>query len=309
MPAATTTDTNLSNGSFSVEVRPGVFLGGIPGVEPGAIFANRRELHDQNVHRGLVQGIAVEGSCIVLNGGYVDDEDYGEVIIYTGEGGNDPNTGAQVADQQLSRGNLALVRNFEEGVPVRVVRGPQHRSIYAPASGYRYDGLFRIDRYWEDRGKDGFRIFRYRLEAADPLWAGDRETGRGDLASPAPRRSSFVSRVIRNTRVGEEAKRLYDHQCQVCGTRVQTRNGSYAECCHIRPLGAPHSGPDTIENVLCLCPNCHVAFDTFGFTLSDDFFTSHSKPLKLDLRSGHRIGLEYVRYHRACAGGDVASGR
>jgi putative restriction endonuclease len=285
-----------------MEVRPGVFLGEVPGVAPGATFTNRRELHDQNVHRGLVQGIAVEGSCIVLNGGYVDDEDLGDVTIYTGEGGNDPNTGAQVADQQLSRGNFALAKNFERGVPVRVVRGPQHRSIYAPANGYRYDGLFRIARYWEDRGKDGYRIFRYRLERTDSASEGESGTVRGGPVTPAPRRTSFVSRVIRNTRVGEDVKQLYDHRCQVCGTQVQTRNGSYAECCHIRPLGAPHSGPDTIGNVLCLCPNCHVAFDTFAFTLSDDFLTSHSKPLKLDLRTGHQIGLEYVRYHRACAG-------
>src|SRR4030095_1595341 len=104
-------------------------------------------------------------------------------------------------------------------------------------------------------GKNGYRIFRYRLERADSTSEG--ESVRGSASRPS-RRTSFVSRIIRNTRVGEDVKQLYDHRCQVCGTRVTTGNASYAECCHIRPLGAPHSGPDTIENVLCLCPNCHV---------------------------------------------------
>jgi hypothetical protein len=34
----------------------------------------------------------------------VDDEDLGDVIIYTGEGGRDSTTGRQVADQQLTLG-------------------------------------------------------------------------------------------------------------------------------------------------------------------------------------------------------------
>ena len=48
---------------------------------------------DKGLHRGLMRGIAPHGSSIVLSGGYVDDEDLGDVIIYTGEGGRDRNTG------------------------------------------------------------------------------------------------------------------------------------------------------------------------------------------------------------------------
>ena len=58
-----------------------------------------------------MRGIAPHGSSIVLSGGYVDHEDLGDVIIYTGEGGRDPNTGRQIADQQLISGNLALAEN------------------------------------------------------------------------------------------------------------------------------------------------------------------------------------------------------
>ena len=46
---------------------------------------------------------------IALSGGYEDDADLGDVIIYTGQGGQE--NGRQVADQELKLGNLALCRN------------------------------------------------------------------------------------------------------------------------------------------------------------------------------------------------------
>ena len=77
------------------------------------------------VHRPTVAGISGSSKqgcdSIVLNGGYVDDEDYGDLIIYTGEGGQGP-SGRQVRNQQLTRGNLALKISFDEGYPVRVSR-------------------------------------------------------------------------------------------------------------------------------------------------------------------------------------------
>ena len=44
------------------------------------------------------------------------------VIIYTGQGGRDPNTGRQIADQELSRGNRQLAENYYAGNPIRVTR-------------------------------------------------------------------------------------------------------------------------------------------------------------------------------------------
>jgi len=75
---------------FSIEVEPGVYIGEVPGVAVGSTFSDRRGLHDRGVHRGLMRGIAPAGSSIVLSGGYPDDEDFGDRVIYTGEGGCDP---------------------------------------------------------------------------------------------------------------------------------------------------------------------------------------------------------------------------
>ena len=36
------------------------------------------------------------------------------------------------------------------------------------------------------------------------------------------------------------------------------------------PLGRPHNGPDTFDNLLCLCPNHHFLFDVGAFGIGDD---------------------------------------
>jgi hypothetical protein len=71
----------------------------------------------------------------VVSGGYPDDEDHGDVIVYTGQGGRDPDTKQQVADQQLSKRNLGLARCRIDGLPVRVVRGADGDPIHSPPSG------------------------------------------------------------------------------------------------------------------------------------------------------------------------------
>jgi len=53
--------------------------GEIEGIVEGTQFANRQELHDADVHRGLMRGIAPKGYSIVLSGGYIDDVDDGGV--------------------------------------------------------------------------------------------------------------------------------------------------------------------------------------------------------------------------------------
>ena len=47
--------------------------GEIDGIDEGASFASRQELHDAGIHRGLMRGIAPQGYSIVLSGGYIDD--------------------------------------------------------------------------------------------------------------------------------------------------------------------------------------------------------------------------------------------
>ena len=161
-------------------------FGEIPQNPPGTTYASRREAADSGVHRPLQGGICggEDGAeSVVVSGGYVDDLDYGDEIIYTGHGGRDSNTRLQVADQELTRGNLGLARNHLDGIPVRVIRGHQGEPSLSPSTGYRYDGLFEVSDHWHEIGKDGFRIWRFRLTAIDQTWE-----------MPEPIRSALLSR-------------------------------------------------------------------------------------------------------------------
>jgi hypothetical protein len=147
-------------------VKAGV-IGAPPDITVGTVFPNRKALRDAGIHRPLQAGICGTGETgaesIVLNGGYEDDVDTRDEIIYTGHGGNDPASGQQIADQTLTGSNLSLVRSFEWELPVRVVRGWREPSGVGPKAGYRYDGLYRVVEHWEERGRSGFKIWRFRL--------------------------------------------------------------------------------------------------------------------------------------------------
>lgn len=146
--------------------------GHIAGIPLRSLFRNRQALRDAHIHRPTMAGIDGNKNgayCIVVSGGYVDDEDNGSEIIYTGQGGNDTATKRQVADQEWTRGNAGLRFNQEHGLPVRVVRGHKGDPPHAPAQGYRYDGLFLVEKAWTESGIDGFKICRFRLVEANEL--------------------------------------------------------------------------------------------------------------------------------------------
>ena len=272
-------------------------IGHLENVEVGTEFESRRALYDSGVHRTLQAGIvgkATEGAeSIVLSGGYPDDEDFGDYVIYTGFGGRDPNTGLQIEDQHFEKQNRALVTSHLRGLPVRVIRGGKHKK-FAPSSGYRYDGTYRVDRYWREAGRDGFQICRFRLEAL----AADELPERMASTSAAPRSTITIQRIVRDTAMSRRVKEWHGYACQVCGVVLECVGGSYAEGAHIRPLGKPHSGPDTDDNLLCLCPNHHVLFDTGGFTINDDFSLNGIEG-GLSTISKHRLDLLHIQYHRS----------
>ena len=274
-------------------------IGEIEGVIEGQIFENRRELHDANVHRGLMRGIGARGESIVLSGGYADDKDYGDEIIYTGEGGRDSSTGLQVSDQTLTGGNLALYNHYREGNPIRVSRGSNADSSYAPPSGYKYGGLYRIENVWSDIGRDGHKIWRYKF-----IKLSNSEIITPTITSAPPqglrvtqRTQVTTSRIIRSSAIGNYVKRLYDYTCQISGVQLDTPNGRYAEACHIQPVGRPHNGPDDVSNVLCLSPNMHVLFDLGAISINDDLTLIGIEGI-LNIRDEHDLSQEAIRYHR-----------
>ena len=152
---------------------PERIFGHIPGYPEGSCFATRAAVAEAGLHRPPVAGIAGSGqygaTSVVIAGGYEDTQDFGDVVLYTGHGGRDPETGQQRVDQTLTRGNLALAYNKLHGLPVRLIRGARHPSPYAPEAGYRYDGLYMVEDYWREVGKSGFYIWRFRLRKIPDL--------------------------------------------------------------------------------------------------------------------------------------------
>lgn len=169
-------------------------FGPIPGIEVGQSWKYRIHASEAGVHRPPVGGIAGSGAkgcqSIVLAGGYPEDVDNGETFLYTGAGGRDLKTGnkrtaEQSFDQELNKTNLAIAVgcdakvNAKEGAvagdwhksqPVRVLRGAKaaKHSKYAPEEGVRYDGIYKLVRYWKEAGHSGFMVWRYEFRRDDP---------------------------------------------------------------------------------------------------------------------------------------------
>ncbi|MFF3602114.1 YDG/SRA domain-containing protein [Streptomyces sp. NPDC002463] len=296
-------------------------IGEVPNTYVGQRFTSRRLAHEAGIHRPLIAGICGVkkngAESIVVSGGYKDDEDYGDVIIYTGHGGQDSSKN-QVSDQTIDdSGNAALVTSYLEGLPVRVLRGAHAGSEWAPDEGYRYDGLFRVTSYGSKLGIDGFLIWQFRLEAHEgtllPTRVQQEElpTDEGRLAptdagnvpagAESPGRvTTTVQRIVRSSAVTRQVKAWHENRCQICALRIDVPGGSYSEGAHIQALGSPHNGPDVIGNVLCLCPNCHVMFDAGAIVLSDELTVIRGGVESGSLRTHprHIIDLNCVRQHR-----------
>jgi putative restriction endonuclease len=134
---------------------------------PGDTFANRIELSLSGMHRprraGIGGTLADGAESIVLSGSYEDDVDLGKTVWYAGHGGHDIKTGRQVAHQALDRYNAALTRSYEMGKHIRLIRGAKLQNEFASATGYRYEGLYRIESVEWVRGKSGFWIWQFKL--------------------------------------------------------------------------------------------------------------------------------------------------
>jgi HNH endonuclease len=108
-------------------------------------------------------------------------------------------------------------------------------------------------------------------------------------AGPATRAECTTYRILRDTEIARRVKNLYGYRCQVCHAEgIRFLDGTrYAEAHHVWPLG--DDGPDIEENVVCVCPNCHVLLDYQVVQLD---FASLQHP-------AHSVDPKYVQRHNA----------
>ena len=219
------------------------------------------------------------------------------LIIYTGEGGRDDKTKKQIKDQELIRGNLALAKCKIENKLIHITRGYKHISEFSPKKGYQYAGLYIVTDYWDEKGLSGHKIFRFKFEKV-----GLSKYEPTVLDLQGNKRKLYESlKVIRDTLLAKEVKMLYTFRCQVCSLQIELPcKVFYAEGAHIRPLGKPHNGQDDLSNILCLCPNHHVMFDNYLFSiLPNSFKLIGVVKGKLQVHKDHNINIENIKYHNA----------
>lgn len=272
----------------------------------GSIFEDRNALSLAGIHRPPQAGIwgrKKEGACsIVLSGGYEDDVDELDYILYTGHGGQDSSGRAQITDQEFTKGNLALKISFENKLPVRVTRGYQIKN--GPESGYRYDGLYYINHIERVEGRSGYLICRFHLQSEKSIK--NLEDMLGDKLKHNYNRTSrtqhTVNKVDRNHLLSDKVKKLYNYRCQVCNSLLEKPKGAIAVGAHIRALGRPHDGPDNINNLICLCPNHHAQFDAYSFYIDENSLEIKGlkgfEGQKLTVSKQHKICREFFAYHR-----------
>lgn len=192
---------------------PSHHFGPIPGIEVGMWWRFRFQASEVGLHTPLVAGIHgkenVGAYSIVFSCSYDEDIDLGDQFYYTASGGKDSTNkcrvgGPQTKDQELKRCNKALALNcfaafndqkganagleWQKGKPVRVLRsgnarGASKRSLYLPKVGVRYDGIYKVVKYWPQTGESGFLVWRYLLRRDDP--------------TPAPWTKEGINRIKR----------------------------------------------------------------------------------------------------------------
>ena len=182
---------------------------------------------------------------------------HGRISIFPG-----PDRYAAPGDYESLRERLSAVRDYEK-----------------PETVGSWD-VARIDALSDQ----AYRQFLDVLE-----WLGPAPASDAQIEVPTTRADMVISRIVRDSAMVRRLKRLYDNRCQLCGEQVRGLHGwTYAEAHHIRPLGEPHNGPDTEDNLLILCPNHHAACD---------FGAVELKLSSLRFASSHSVRLEHLNYH------------
>jgi putative restriction endonuclease len=241
---------------------------------------------------------------IVISGGYEDDEDFGDSIIYTGQGGQE--AGKQVKDQEVSRGNKALIFSEDHGSPIRIIRGAGGDPRFSPTSGYRYDGLYLVSNHWFEKSKNGPLVIRFELNIiSDEIQPKPitQTLGAAPSGNAQPERKSVTSSPIkRDSSVSDWVKKAHNDRCQFCGITLVTRVGTYSTGAHIQGLGKPHYGKDETSNLLCLCPNCHVLFDKGVLYIANDNSTVinivSGEKSAMHLNPSHELDVQAISHHR-----------
>eukprot|EP00899_Mesostigma_viride_P015814 jgi/Mesvir1/24233/Mv10940-RA.4 len=184
-------------------------IGEVPGIPVGQTFVYRAELAVVGLHSHWLAGIdvicaqksrfkkTIAISC-VMSGGYSGDRDDGEVVIYTGAGGQNSSS-KHISGQKMAGANVALKNNIETKSPVRLIRGRPDEST-STKKVYTYDGLYQVMRTWSEslpEHEGGHLVYKFelrRVKGQAPLSEAWVSYLRG--SGPAPKKEGLILRDL-----------------------------------------------------------------------------------------------------------------
>eukprot|EP01071_Lankesteria_metandrocarpae_P008973 Lankesteria_metandrocarpae@DN5099_c0_g1_i1.p1 len=232
------------------------------GITPGFVCKYKAQLALVGLHTSTMAGICSAdkvATAIVVNGGYADDVDYGAQFVYVGEGGE-----FSGRNQEMTRGNAALLRAWQSDQPIRVIRGYKAKSKYAPKWGFRYDGLHTINDAFADTGVHSHRVWKFLIVScedsnsytpaiSDGVLTDDSFTAAGAEGDGLSKMNNKVNRHI-----GKQFKEHMRIQEEVQGIHEKKRSipvevGGMQICVLKVPhciMGGSRPGPVTFETLI-----------------------------------------------------------
>lgn len=160
--------------------------------------------------------------------------------------------------------------------------------------------------------------FEFKLKFNSPEIIQNYVTNSKDLLeNPTSELPKILERntfsYVTNEKLVKEIKKMYSH-CQFCSYKFEdylNSNGDrkkYSEAAHIKPKS--EGGLDSLNNILCLCANCHSLFDLGTLYIDDNFVVRKSEKLlnasryedsyfnELELNEDHELELSNIKFHR-----------
>uniref|UniRef100_A0A2K6D806 E3 ubiquitin-protein ligase UHRF n=1 Tax=Macaca nemestrina TaxID=9545 RepID=A0A2K6D806_MACNE len=226
---------------------PSNHYGPIPGIPVGTMWRFRVQVPASGVHSrptlaGIMAGATDGAYSLVLAGGYEGMTHHsrllcflfgGHILTYNAWGPDCPhralalNCFAPINDQEG-----AEAKDWRSGKPVRVVRNVKggKNSKYAPAEGNRYDGIYKVVKYWPEKGKSGFLVWRYLLRRDDDEpgpWTKEGKDRTKKLGLTMQYPEGYLEALANREREKENSKREEEEQQEGGFTSPRTGKGKW----------------------------------------------------------------------------------
>ena len=230
--------------------------GPYPAFTPGQAYIRREEIHAPygGQQQGGISTPKNTPAIFIFTGdhghqyGYKDGYDEDGLFRYTGEGTS--------GDMSMTHGNLQIRDHKINGKRLYLFedQSPKGRAR-------NYVGEFRyinhLEEYRPDSSGQTRKVFTFLLEKLFRKGFGTASKSKGEKAESPKRYKSTTTVFNRREETKNYALSRAEGKCESCmeAAPFHSKKGPFLEVHHVNELS--DNGPDTPDNVIALCPNCH----------------------------------------------------